>query len=501
MAGRLTWEQVSAPSFRDALTGTNMAAGLFSGGMQDLAAVVGDMRTRQKETASAGAINAALKISDAGKFDAALGSGGIAGFGAAPKDLTSEALGFFTNRSKDLLGNESTRTSIADVAADNTRADSRLALDQSSTAFDQERSNRLDASAAETAAYNRTRQEEADLRSNRKDDLAWKNALAGDVTAQAAIEIDTQARELADRVTNGSFSKDDAKLQITGQNLPKQLEDAALAKVDATDDIQWAVAPEIREHTESLPVFQRTMDALDTRENMQNLESSSNPLGRLYSDALNKYDGAANPIMDVIGGLKGIDEESGQISNWASTIVDLHNDMEKKYKLPREIIASVIENNLKPSGIIGQNVGVDKKAVNQLLAQMATPEAKADLERQRVDIKNQSEKTARQRSSLDRAAKDYALARQREDSAGMKRSMDRMRRLSEEVADLNEGFPVSRRGNGTNVNALLGLDVPAPTPMEGLDLSFLNSPAPSPPSPTAQAERDIDKYLSSIGGR
>ena len=442
MRNRITWQNVAAPNFRDALIGTRQAGDAFSAGFEGLANIAGDIRDRQKSETSQAAIAQALGMTDAQTFANTLATGGLEAFGTNPGDLTAEAMKFFAQRGGDLTNQANTRANTA-------------------------RTNVL----TEQTQYNlnraRTRDPIMDARADEQYNLKMEDFLynrersrANDAAADQTKVLQTQARQIADQVTNGAISPEEAKTQIITQNLPPDLEAEVLRSIDAVDPAQFAIPSEITSGlTQPGTVFNAINEGLDSRRVAQNIAFSSDDNMRLYVNSLDRFEGADNPILEVTRGLFNGSEESPEVNETRASIVRDYESLVQEFDLPPEVIAGVVEETLTNGGILGfgSRLEVDKNAARQKLEAMSTPAARNRLESGRQSYKRQDREIERIESQAEKLLQKAAKATRDGKPAEAERYQKQAEELFNEFVAFNrqnpaDGFTADRASRTNLVN-------------------------------------------------
>lgn len=427
MRNRITWQNVAAPSFRDALAGVRQAGDAFSEGFENLAGIAGDIRQRQKEAASADAITRALGITDPTALAEAVSSGEF----YDPRDLTADALNFFTNQRGSLLQDQQTIASTAGTRA-------RTAQTQYNLSRARERDPILDA---------RSDQNWADSRVDREFQLAQRErTVANQTSADAAAEVQAQAVQIADQVTNNSLNREEAKQQVIQQNLPPELEEAALNRIETIDPAQWAVNDLTRQAVAQDPTnsFGTLTEGLDSRRAEANLAFSTNENLRLYNDSLDRFEGSSSPILDVIESRFQGKEESPELNESRNSIKKSYDRLARDYDLPPEVIANVLDQTMKSGGFLsGGKLEIDMSAARQRLDAMNSPEARNRLESGRQKFKREQKRVDNFQGRMENLLERAALARRNNDVSAYRNAMEAVDNLREEFSEWSASKPAS----------------------------------------------------------
>jgi hypothetical protein len=407
---RITWNNIDAPNFRDALAGTELSAALLGRGMSGLGNVLTGIGDRKKQDASKEAMARALGITDAAAFQQQLQAGGIGSFGVSPSNLTEEALKFFANRTGDLLDDARTQTGI-----DNTRLNMSLA---------QSRDNR--------AEENHDLQYQRNLLDFAGEKQAW-----GDNQKSRAIL--TQGRAIADEVAKLPLSQEEGRMAIVSQQLPPDLEAAALDAFGSLDGSHWEVAPEnmLLNNPQLSGNYRAAMDTLDRGNAELNFAIGGNKLAQLYkvgSQTFSEYD---NPLTGLIKTLTSPEAGEAQVDNWASKLARGFNKLSKSTGLPDEIVAIAIQNSLRGENLLDLTLGdikVDWNAVEGQLNYIASEENRKGLATSIAAFDNRRSEGERLAQELERQREKHNLARQRGNEDAMQRALASIDRLGEQIS-------------------------------------------------------------------
>jgi len=377
VGGRLTWQNVAAPSFRDALVGTQMGTGMITNGFDSLAGIAGDIRARQKDAASATAISEALKFNDAGQFEKAMANGGLAGLGIDPRNLNEGALKFFADRGSELLDQDNTQ-----LGMQNTQQ-------QMSIAAAEEQSRIAD------DAFNmpkRIRDEEEDNRLS----ILTENARVLGLKAQT--DVGTMA--------NTALNREEVQQQIIDMKLDETTEKAYLDALVKVDEANFAVKDSTRrDFTTGNTASRETVYALDTFDVAIDTSVSTNPTLRALDTATRQYDGIADPVAKAIENLGGVLGEDGLFTQGAGSLRKDANDRVRIFNVAPELVAALMETNLKKGAAIrpGDPQNVDWDEIDKVLGEIKTGGGYAAAQAQMTDVKRQRDEVQRLRDDFQRA--------------------------------------------------------------------------------------------------
>lgn len=399
---RITWQNVAAPDFSDALTGVRQAGSAFREGFDGLANIAGDIRQGQMERATNDAITKALGITDPNQLAQAIASGQLGN----PTDLTAEGMEFLQGQRSQLLTDQSTIAST-----EGTRAET------AATNFALERSRIEDPVRWADARTDRARTEE-----NREQE-----------ELNAALR--TKALGVAEAAINGNgeighaLTKDDAKARVRSQNLPADLEQIAFDQIDNTDDIQFTVNDLVTQAVVQNPdtKFGTVIENIESRRAEAGIAFGAQDDLRLYADSIREYSGSDNPILDVLdkqfGGNEGSinplsTEESAQLNETRNSIIGLYNDLERKYNLPPEVIAGVVEETMKSGGwLSGGKLEKDEARIRQRLDKMNDPTNRKLLESRRTEYNRESQQLENFQTQAEKLIQTAAMARRNNNEA------------------------------------------------------------------------------------
>lgn len=495
MRNRITWHNVAAPTFRDALLATQAAGNSFSKGFEGLASIAGDIRERQKSEVSQRAIAQALGITDAQTFADTLANGGLGAFGANAGDLNQGALEFFTKRGSQLTNDANTQARTSTVNYNLNRArtrdpiedsqrDARFALNLATDTYDLNRRRERDPieDAQGDAAFTLTQgvreydfnrkqtldpilDQRADLRFQQElEDRAFtldqrQRTIDGQTAADQTKALEAQARQIADQVANSSLNPEEAKNQVVVANLGPELEAEVLRNIDSIDPAQWAVDSLIRDAVvqNENTSFGTLSEGIDSRRVSQNIAYSSDQDVRVWTTSLERFEGSTNPMRDVLQRQFGDSDDSPELQRNRGQLMDAYNDYVKKYDLPPEVVAHVMEENLKGSwslnplsGFTGTELKPDHAAIDEQLSRMSTPAARNRLEHWRKRYERQNSRVDNFQKQLDKLIDTAALARRNGDVQGEKAANQAADKLLQDFQSWSSSRPVYSGSRGSS---------------------------------------------------
>jgi len=379
--GRLTWQNVTAPSFRDALVGTQMGAGMITDGFDSLAGIAGDIRARQKDAASATAISEALKFNDAGQFEKAMANGGLAGLGIDPRNLNEGALKFFADRGTELL------------TQDNTQLGMQNTQQQMSIAAAEEQSRIKD------EAFNmpkRIRDEEADK-------LAF-------TTGESARALGLKAQTKVGTMANTALNREEVQQQIIDMKLDETTEKAYLDALGKVDEANFAVKDSTRRDvTTGNTAWRENSYALDTFDANIDTTVSTNPVLRALDTATKQYDGISDSIGAAIDNVLPQTDDAGNAwvgyAEGKGTLRQKAEELVNDYNVAPELVAALMETNFEKGAAFRrgdpQNVAWGK--IENQLKELKKNGGYAAAQAEMTDVKRQRDEVQRLRDGYTRA--------------------------------------------------------------------------------------------------
>lgn len=460
---RLTWQNVRAPEFRDALLAQRAAITAFQEAATGINSGLGQIHDGRVDRESAVARMRAAGITSREEWDRAIKSGAIGGGGAY---LNEEALDFFQNRRGELI------TEQNDIDA-NSRANEAhpydIALTQAQTRNYNSTSDRRDLLApleVEAAEIN-----------NEGGRLANEGTEIGNAGAQLALDFNTfmdpmrrarakeedvragdthtdylldrsislQAPKAALNVLRQTQNLELAREEILSQNLPPRVQEAYLAEVNR----QAAQHPELV-NTSSFakatvaqnPAMIAAQNQLETDALEEMVAVSQSPALGSYLRAINtvgtdvvSQESAGEAITKTLTNIEGLDVENSQ-----RQVMGFYNQMRREYpNAPDVVILDAIRGGLEEGYALwddGVIIGRDK--VRDVLAPWKDPNALKDFQ----GIKQQADATARfrelHRNKLASIAEKLEQAHDDGDKVAIQKWQAAMR---QEFADYNKNKP------------------------------------------------------------
>lgn len=379
--GRLTWQNVTAPSFRDALVGTRMGAGMITDGFDSLAGIAGDIRARQKDAASANAISEALKFNDTRQFEKAMANGGLAGLGIDPRNLNEGALKFFADRGTELLNQDNTQLGMQDTQQ------------KMSIAAAEEQSRIKD------EAFNmpgRIRKEEEEIRLS--------------ILAEGARTLGLKAQTDVGTMANTALNREEVQQQIIDMKLNETTEKAYLDALKNVDDANFAVKDSTRRDvTTGNTAWRENSYALDTLDAAIDTSVSTNPTLRALDTATRKYEGIDDKIGAAIDNVLPQTDDAGNAwvgyAEGKGTLRQKAEDLVTKYNVAPELVAALMETNFEKGAAFRrgdpQNVAWGK--IENQLKQLKKDGGYDTALSQMTDVKRQRDEVQRLRDGYTRA--------------------------------------------------------------------------------------------------
>ena len=381
---RITWQNVAAPDFRAALSGVGQAGDLFGQAASQFSGAMGDIAARGRRDASNAAMEAALAYTDVGSWEQAMAEQGLGALGIRPEQATNDLLNFVSGRRDDL--------------SQNARDDQTLAQNQFTLGRDQYNFGRTQ--------LTNERADQALL--DTETDEALRLKVLGDVQG----------------IADGTSTKEEATRAIINGAGDPVMEQMMLQALDTIPDATWQAGSNF-EGTGVLDpeigVIGRTIDTIDS--NLV-LEQSRNPTLALYTESLQSAQGYASPMDGMIDRLNAkIDpndpDSEGMVERSSGELARIYNDMGKEFpNVPKNMIATVIENNLEETGmgwIFDNELKPDLSRVRDQLNQVNTPEQLNMLQQERAAIDRRTNENREVRETYERVVQKFELANTRED--------------------------------------------------------------------------------------
>lgn len=384
MANRLTWQNVAAPDFSEALRGQAVAADLFGRAANSISGALGARDTRLRTQDSNEAMARALQIQDPNEWDRIMATQGIAGLGIDPSRATNELMTFAQGRGATL-----------DAAAD--------------------------------ADYNRQR------------------SLKADAEADAQKRLTKEAMSAAYGLVPGSTTKEEARSMLLRQSREQGWDvkktQTALSEVDKLDDGFWQASSGSTNEAANLDPVIGIDEQLTREQDNMNLRYGSNDVLRLYGAAVQKYDGASNVAAELAEEIRSkkdaatSDEEKELYETSAGNVAGIFSRLQGDYSLPPEVIGMAMRNAIEGNGWVfdGDKLDISEKAARTLLDQMGTPEGLKILAEGKAQVERDNRRISSAQAALVEGQRLYALGKDRGDDALMKRGRDMLDSLAKEL--------------------------------------------------------------------
>lgn len=445
MASRLTWQNVAAPDFSDALRGYEASGELFGNAAAQFSNALTGVAKRGREKASTAAMAQAMQTRDVGGWDQLMAQGGLGALGINADQATPEFMEFLQGYRGKLAGNRADDTAesrnqqlIRKGALDYKQA--QLDYDQDGKEFTQ----RFD----QTEWANDRIKTLAD-----RDDTKYERS-------EADLVAKTQAAELAQSVTEQAYSKEEARQAIVDMDLSPTAEKYALSEVDAAADENWAISTQGTKAVQGLKPLQTAREALAAKQAESSYTNSDSKLIQLYALGTDLTAGYSNPVEGVISSLRGkTDGNAPDPEIYAARsgeLLDVYSRLKEKHpQVPDEVIAAALEGEIRSTGVgpfWNEKFAPDEKGISTLLSKMDTPEERARLQRERAGIEREQTEWAAEAEELDRWEMEYGLAVTRGDKNRVKRIEEG---LYDRIAAANPPERVPSSG-------MVGAGVPAP---------------------------------------
>lgn len=420
MRNAITWQTVAAPDFSDALAGARQSQIALNDAFDIAVQTAGDFRQGQKERASSAALTKALAITDPAEFARAVSSGEL----GDSRNFTTEFQDFLAGQRSSLLGDQQTVLQNEAQRFRNSRAPIEAAQDDWTFNFGKEGS-----------IYQRDRNRQSDQR----EDLAR--------------ELGTTAIAVADQIMAPTASREEAITDLYRRNLDPVTEAAVLEQINEKPDSFWQASDVLKQglmQPENSP-FRIVGEGIDSYRAAQNVGYSQNADLRLWSAAIEQFDGIDNPILSVIDKRFGDNEgsinplttkESNTLNETRNSVISSYDTLVRKYKdIPPEVIARLVDQNLESGGLLsGGKLEVAMDRVEARLEAMNTPEKRALLESQRQDYNRKNAQLNAYETQFDQAVQRAALAQRNRDREGFQEA-------NKEIQDLLTQFTVWKNAN------------------------------------------------------
>jgi len=421
MAQRITWQNVAAPDFSDAIRARESAAEMISKAFSQIGGSLGEIDNRNTDQLNTVAINEAMKINDLGSWDKLLSGQGLAGLGINPARANSALLEYAQGKKGDLMSDRASEQSFQNGLFDREQAE---------------------------YGFGRTKMMDA------RTDEEYDKGLAQE---QLRLEIGNRVFKMGE--------EEDSK-----QSLEARIENEARANgwdavttqlhLDAArsqDDARWAIAPGLQEELELTPEFTTVRNAISEREAARKLKIGADATFRFYDAAMGEFsgyknlgEGIADKLMSKLDPGMPKDEQSVHAQK-AGKVQDLYNSLIKDpaYKLlPPEMVALALEQHMTSNGwfFSGDQTKLDEGAARGMLDQISSNFDLKALEQKRSELDMDRRIAEKDKSDYDNALRKAALARDNNDAEGYRRAMTELGKVSSSVSpDAGKAPPATNR--------------------------------------------------------
>lgn len=459
MAERITWQQVAAPDFRDALQAQAQAANLFQNAASTLSGTFGSMDANRRADAAAAAMAKLQQVNDPAAFRAMIAPGGpgLESIGIDPNKLSSEVLG-----------------RIYGGYADQLQAD-------------------------QNAAYDRNRTMAANARAD-----------ADQAKADAANALKTEAARYAYQIANSAMSPEEA-IQLTLNQGRANKEDPLItqAKVEAIKagpGELYGIGSQYKGDFLLTQEGRVANDQLTMIGNKIATDQASNTSGRFLSDARKQFGSGSGDLgfqiaQSVLGKVNPTAEKDNPafFSSSAGQITDQFNQLRKEYAgLPPEMVAKAMQENLQSNGMIfsGDQIEFNLDAARAQLDQFLDPNVVAALDKNAADYDNATRQLNDYRQQFESIQTRYERGLTTGNQEAMDRAMADLAILAKSLSPAQkEALAQSGMLGGTNLtpdqrNAISSMGDFGRTMAPGADPSM---PINVPPQFQALAQAAMDK--------
>lgn len=374
---RLTWQNIAAPNFSDAIQASAMASRLMSEGLGSFGATAEARRTRMIDANSAEALMAAQQYTDPVAWQKAMAEGGIEGAtGFDASRLNPDAITALGNRATDLFTNASTQATTAQTITD--------------------RANSID----ENARLNLDSQNRDRTGDFEYDKAVYANdrARADDVITDAAKAQKLESAAYVDKIAATSVDQDAARTAIVNdRSLTTLQRQAHLAEFDAMAPQMYAISEASVAGVSALPAVAQTEQILSIRANDRMMSDATDDTYLNFVAAKSVYGNEAKAKQQLMQGLEtnnGLltrpDGETGAtVTVPAGRVSDVFDALNEEFPtVPDSVIAHVVENNIKSDTWLlflgGDGLEPNVAAARETLVKYADPATLATLEGRRA---------------------------------------------------------------------------------------------------------------------
>ena len=477
---RLTWDNVAAPNFGDAISAQVNAGTLIGGAFDRIAETLRARDTLLKEQDSATAMAKALQIQDAGAWDKLMATQGMAGLGIDPRRASPELMKFVAGYHDELTGN----------AAD---------------AFSMSRAQ----TEAQQSDYNFSRNQTED----RRQDAQWAEE-------DAAKQRTKDALAAAYGIVPGSTSKEQARSMIMDDARKNGLNaldtQARLNAVDSLDNAFWQAGPDAAGKGEALPVFVGASEQLSSMDRQNRLKYGADTLSRIYNDSTMDYSSYDSPLDGMVDRArsrvdKATSEEdkaifadsAGQIASNYNALMTEYNEAPKSgVRLPPEVIAKVLESSIEDNGFIftGDKLTQAMGKARTLLDQMSDPKSLARLEQDRTAMDRENKLYSSAKAQLEQAAREYNLGYDREDKAMMERAQAKMNAIAASLQTVQPQQPAQTQAPSTGSSKVPAFDDRAQAILESRNAGLSATPEQRVQVAQQSATAFGNGFMNGLGG-
>ena len=389
---RITWQNVAAPDFSDALQGQSLAAQLFGQAAKTISGALDSRDATLRAADSNEAMSRALQIQDPNEWNKMMASQGLAGLGINPRRATEA-----------LMNMAQTRGMVLDKAAD--------------------------------ADYSRERRRLMDGRSDA--------AYAGEQAANQRLQ---EAMATAYGLVPGSTTKEEARLEFMRKAQAEGYDplkvQAGLSEIERLDDGFWRPTEKSLGQAAGLEPVLGIQESLTGFEDQLNQRYGANTLQRLYGASVQKYDGVPNIAADLASEIRSkkdsatSEEDKELYETSAGRVAANYNKLMDEFNvssasgisLPPEVIGLVLQTSIKDNGWVftGDKMKLAMDRARKTLGELSSPENQKMLAGNKLQIERDYRSVAGARKSLEEAQRQYALGLDRGDEELVKRSLGKI---------------------------------------------------------------------------
>ena len=484
---RLTWKNVTAPDFSDAIQATYGAGNQIGKGFNNIGGAADDYRNFIQEQASNKAMLDAAQFKDSASWDAAMANGGEAGLNIAPGYATENLSNFVNDRRTTLLGNENTQAGTAYSKTQNANAIQDQTMENEEYAYDLEQrgitedlrirdeqeltavtnmvrsgqkpeevynaiSNNPNLTEAEKARQLTLAESQFNTRTDTALDQQSKttNIEAAELRIKTAEENqafakDKREKDLADAERKAAeietvgaladtvYSKEALIRAIQDNKAYDQATQARMLKhVDEMGDGAFTVDQAIVDATAQNKEFIFAAGNIKNTADDLALQVSANPLVGIYNRAAKARETSSNPIADILKEIRAEVVDGRKLTkNSAKDIQNFYNEMMETYpKVGGHLIAEMIRDTKKGQWWWGtKGVRIDKEKVRGYAKTFSDDDQVNAIQKQRNGFDLKNKQIAGQQTALANATQRYNLATQRGDQAEIEKQLAIVQKL------------------------------------------------------------------------